>query len=244
MKIRTLAISTLIMAQLALAGTPTATPPDAGHVVAEMVLHNLQRQTRLEGYRGLRLYVLENKHLHKHAEMLVRTTCNPDGSKHFDILSERGWKAANNHVFRKMLKSEEKLSLPPEQTRAKLDESNYRFRMVDTEELNGRQTYVLEVLPKRSDPFLVKGRIWVDANDFAVVRVEGEPAKRPSFWVRKTSFTQTYTKQGSFWFAQYTQSVNHVLFFGQTEVTISYFGYEPASVRPVSAEVSEQVTEP
>lgn len=244
MRTPSLALLILAIAPLALAGAPDVTPPTAGQVVAQMALRNLQRRTSQGGYRGIRLYVLENKGLEKHAQMLVRTTCNPDGSKHFDVLSEQGWKAANNHVFRKMLESEERLSLSSQQDRTQLSERNYRFRMIDTEELNGRQTFVLEVSPKRNDQFLVKGRIWVDANDYAVVRVEGEPAKRPSFWVRKTSFTQTYEKQSNLWFAKRTQSVNHVLFFGETEVTIFYLNYEPGLIGPVTAEVSEPVTKP
>lgn len=241
---RTLAILVLIVAPLAVAGTPDMTPVTADQVVTKMALHNLQRQTHLGGYQGMRLYVLENDRLKKHAEMLVRTTCSPDGTKHFDILSERGWKEAANHVFRKMLESEEKLSLPSGKDRTQLSESNYRFRMIDTEELNGRPTYVLEISPKRKDQFLIKGRIWVDANEYALARVEGVPAKRPSFWVRDTNFTQIYDKQGGFWFAKRTQSVNHVLFFGRTEVMIFYLNYEPIQLRPVTTEVSEQVTAP
>jgi Fe-S cluster biosynthesis and repair protein YggX len=244
MRKSTLAILILVFAPFVFAETPDTTPLTANQVVAKMVLHNLQRETRLGGYRGMRLYVLDNKRFHKHAEMLVQTTCNPDGSKHFHILSEEGWSAANNHVFRKMLASEERLSLSSGQDRTRLDESNYRFRMIGTETLNGRRTYVLEVVPRRKDQFLVKGRIWVDANEYALVRVEGEPGKRPSFWVRKTDVTQTYEQQGRFWFAARTQSVNRVLFFGQTDVTIFYFDYEQGLVKPVSPEVSELVTEP
>lgn len=244
MRTPTLALLILIAAPLAFAGSPDATAPTADQVVAQMIQRNLQRQALMNGYRGMRLYILENNGLHKHAEMLVRTTCNPDGSKHFDILSEKGWKAANTYVFRKMLESEEKLSHSSEKKTTQLTESNYQFQMIGTEDFNGRQTYVLQVVPKRSDRYLFKGRVWVDASDFAVVKVEGEPAKRPSFWVRKTEFTQTYAKQGGFWFATRTQSVNHVLFFGDTEVTILYFDYEPASIDPQAAQVSEQVALP
>ncbi len=38
--------------------------------------------------------------------------------------------------------------------------------------------YVLNLLPKTKNKYLYRGKIWVDAKDFAVVRIEGEPAKK------------------------------------------------------------------
>jgi len=60
----------------------------------------------------MRRYVLENQHLHKRAEMLVEVQGDRDGTKHFEILSEEGWKAAHKHVLRKMLESESDTSRP------------------------------------------------------------------------------------------------------------------------------------
>ena len=88
---------------------------------------------------------------------------------------------------------------------------------------------MIQVLPKREDKYLFEGRIWVDAEDFAVVRVEGKPAKNPSFWTRSVHFVQQYHKSGTFWFPLSTESVTEARIFGKTEVTISYFDYQPNS---------------
>jgi hypothetical protein len=48
--------------------------------------------------------------------------------------------------------------------------------MVGTEEIEGRRTYVINVIPKRREKYLMEGRIWVDATDYALVRAEGKPA--------------------------------------------------------------------
>jgi Fe-S cluster biosynthesis and repair protein YggX len=215
--------------------------PSTNEIVARLALRNFQRQTLLAGYQGMRLYSLENRKLHKQAEMLVRVKCEEDGSKHFEVVSEQGWKAAINHVFRKMLESEEKLSGPSEREKTELTEHNYNFRSVGTAELNGRQAYVLAVVPKRHDQFLFRGRVWIDAKDYALVRVEGEPAKKPSFWIRSIRFSHTYTKNGPFWFAARTQSATRVFFFGETEVTISYFDYRPHVFAPLNLELVDQV---
>ena len=50
---------------------------------------------------------------------MVSVLCDANGTKHFQVVSEDGWKSANKHVLRKMLDSESETSLPdyPPQTR-------------------------------------------------------------------------------------------------------------------------------
>ena len=49
-----------------------------------MLASDTQRQQSLSGYEGTRRYVLVNDHMHKRAEMVVRVTGDPDGTKHFE----------------------------------------------------------------------------------------------------------------------------------------------------------------
>ena len=91
----------------------------------------------------------------------------------------------------------------------------------------GRATYAIDITPRRHEERLFQGRIWVDAEDYALVRAEGKPAKNPSFWIRSVHFVHTYQKAGSFWFPVATESVSEVRIFGATKVTINYFDYTP-----------------
>jgi len=63
---------------------------------------------------------------------------------------------------------------------------NYRFQLVGYESGPFGAMYVLTVEPRKNEKYLYRGRIWVDADDFAVVRLEAEPAKNPSFWTKKS----------------------------------------------------------
>jgi hypothetical protein len=92
--------------------------------------------------------------------------------------------------------------------------------------------YVLEAIPKREDKSLFRGRIWVDTGDYALARVEGEPAKNPSFWTRKVQFVQQYYKTGAYWFPMETTSETDARMFGTTDVSIRYFDYRPAFDKP------------
>jgi hypothetical protein len=214
------------IASIAADGPPA---PSSDEIISKMMLRSVQRQVLLGRYSGMRLYVLENERMHKRAQMLVRINLEPTGEKHLAIVSEEGWEASNKHVLRKMLSSEEETSTPGQQNKTQLNFENYYFRIAGTEDIAGRPAYVLDVVPKRRDKYLIRGRIWVDAEDFAFVQAEGQPAKNPSFWTRSIRFTQLYSKHGQFWFAARTQSVTEALIFGRTNVTISYFGYDGKS---------------
>jgi hypothetical protein len=197
-----------------------------------MAAHDLQRQASIEGYAGMRRYVLENHHFQKRAEMLVRVQGDPDGTKHFDVVSEEGWKAANTHVLHKMLESESETSHPELGASAKLNFTNYDFAFVSTERVADRMAYVLEITPRRKEKYLFRGRIWVDAEDYALVRAEGNPAKNPSFWTKSTHFVHVYQKSGALWFPLSTESVTEARIFGTTEVNIQYFDYAAKPSHP------------
>jgi len=206
--------------------------PTADEVVANMYAHDTLREAASGGYTGSREYVLENRLLKKSAQMLVRVTCDETGTKHFEVLSEDGWKSANKRVLRQMLLTESDSSRPDTRPRSRITADNYTFRMISTEPLDGRMAYVIETLPKREDKALFRGRIWVDTEDYALARVEGEPAKNPSFWTRKVQFVQHYYKDGAYWFPMETISETDARVFGATDVSIRYFDYKPALGTP------------
>lgn len=202
-------------------------PPDADTVVARMLGRDAQRQMLIDGYRGMRRYVLQNERTQKHAEMLVRVEGDADGTKHFEVVDEEGWKAAHKHVLHKMLESEAEASHPQIRIKTRLSPENYEFHMVSRELLGGRMAYAIDIIPKRHEERLFEGRIWIDSEDYALVRAEGKPAKNLSFWTRSVHFVHTYRKCGPFWFPTSTESVSEVRIFGSTNLTINYFDYAP-----------------
>ena len=201
--------------------------PSADAVVARMLAQDAHRRMLIDGYRGMRRYVLQNKRMHKDAEMLVRVECDADGAKHFEVVNEEGWKAAHKHVLHKMLESEAEASHPQVLIKTRLSTDNYKFHMVGTEVVGLRPAYAIDLTPKRHEERLFEGRIWIDAQDYALVRAEGKPAKNPSFWTKSVHFVHTYQKSGPFWFPASTDSVTEVRIFGSTSLTINYFDYAP-----------------
>ena len=220
-----LSSSFLIFAALIAAQDPGQQLPSADDVVAKMIEGDNQRQAALHGYTGVRRYVLENSRHHKRAEMLVTVTSLDDGSKQFQTVSATGWGVARNHVFPRLLESESEASLPDVRERSRITPENYFFEMVRRDYVNQHPAYVIAITPKTPNKYLVHGRIWIDVDDYAIVRIEGKPAKNPSFWIKSVHFVHTYQKSGSFWLPVSDHSVTDARILGTTELTIEYFNY-------------------
>lgn len=219
-------LPTLLALMFVTRDTPDkAALPSAEEVVAKMVQHDDERRAALQGYTGLRRYVLENSKHHKKAEMVVRMSYHKDGSKEFVVESCTGWGGARQHVFPRLLEAESEASRPGSPENSRVAPENYSFAMLRVDQVDGRKTYVLEVAPKKQKTYLVRGTIWVDAEDFAIVRMEGAPAKNPSFWIKSVHFGHKYQKVGPFWLAASDNSVTDVRIFGPTELRIDYFDY-------------------
>jgi hypothetical protein len=82
------------------------------------------------------------------------------------------------------------------------------------------------VQPRSNNTFLFRGRIWVDGNDFAITRVEGQPAINPSWWTIKTDFQRSYQKIDHFWLPESNQGETKVRVLGTAVLSIEYRDYE------------------
>jgi hypothetical protein len=197
----------------------------AQDVISRMLEADQIRATRLLGYTSRRRYLMESKRFGKPAEMTVRFSFRYPDTKSFEILSEQGPPAVRNRVFRRMLETEVKAAKGAAHGEGQISPRNYNFKLLGSELLNGRGTYLLEAAPKTRNPYLFRGRIWIDAKEFSIVRIEGRPTQNPSFWIRKSEFVHEYKKVGQFWLAALDRADTEVYFFGEAILTIEYTDY-------------------
>ena len=205
-------------------GSPPS--PTTSEILERMVQADHNRLAALAGYSAIRHYRFDNEKFNKHAEMTVRISCAADGTKTFEVLSESGSGFVRNHIIRKMIDAEEESSRKGARKETRIIPDNYDFRLVGTEPWNGRMSYVLEINPKKPTKFSICGRIWVDAEDFAIARIAGRPAKNPSFWIRSVQVVQQYGRDGQFWRPALNRSVAQARIFGRTEVVIESSRYK------------------
>ena len=207
--------------------TAPATPLSAEEIIARVVEMNAVRAKALDNYSSVRSYHLECHCLsHKKADMLVRVDYQAPNKKEFTILSESGSASVRNKVFKKLLEAEQESTRPENQQRSAITLENYTFAVVDYQKTEASEIYVLNAQPRTNNKFLFRGRIWVNGKDFAITRVEGEPAVNPSWWTVKTDFKRSYEKLGEFWLPESNESTTKVRIFGTAVLTITYGDYQ------------------
>jgi hypothetical protein len=211
-------------------------PMTAEQVVQNLVQMNRYRAEALHSYQGSRAYRAEYRGFPKNraAEMAVSVKY-VSGKKQFVIESSSGSGLIIDKVLKTLLEAEAEATDVDSQRQSALTDDNYRFTLIGYERGSPEGTYVLRVEPRTDGKFLYRGRIWVDEKDFAVVRLEAEPAKNPSFWTRKTEIVQQYKKVGNFWLPAYNHSSTAIRFGGHAELTIDYNEYEITSASQVSS---------
>ncbi len=170
-------------------------------IVNNLVRRNLERAQALSAFQGTRVYRLDYRGFPgaRRAEMTVDVKYQSPATKEFTIRSSSGSKLLIERVLNKLLQSEQEALTPESQSHVALNNENYTFALTGQESTPAGSYYILAVEPRTKDKLLYRGRIWVDATDFAVARIEAAPAKNPSFWIKDTEIEHVYIKVGEFW---------------------------------------------
>jgi hypothetical protein len=215
-------------------GQPALPALSADQIVQRLMEKNKERADALQHYSGTRSYRLEYRGFPASAEATMEVEVNFDApaSKRFTIVNATGSKLIQNRVFHRLLESEEQAGDSSNRQHTELGPGNYTFSLAGTEGTN----YVLNVEPKEETRFLYRGKIWVDARDFAVTRIEAQPARNPSFWTTKSVIHHTYQKlDNGFYLPKENKTVTSVRLGGVATLTIEYQAYQVTAAKPVAS---------
>jgi hypothetical protein len=205
----------------------------ADQVVQHLMEKNKERADGLQHYIGTRSYRLEYRGFPASADATMEVEVNFDApaTKRFTVVSATGSKLIQNRVFHRLLESEEQAGESSNRKHTELGPDNYTFSLAGTEGTN----YVLNVEPKEQTRFLYRGKIWIDSHDFAVTRIEAQPAKNPSFWTTKSVIHHTYQKvDNGFYLPKENKTVTSVRLGGVATLTIEYQTYQVTVAKPVA----------
>ena len=235
----------MLIAAPSLAGSDSGAQPSspaspsfsANQVVDSLVRRNQERAKALLHSEATRVYRLVYRGFpgDREAEMTVEATYNSPSSKEFKVVSESGSKLIRDRVFRKLLESEKEAAQPAMSTATLLNRDNYNFELVGYEPAKSGGQYVLQVIPKRRSKYVYRGKVWVDGTDFAVTRIEAEPAQNPSFWTKKSEIHHEYEKVEAFWLPARNESVSYIRLGGRATLTIEYKDYRVTDARRADA---------
>lgn len=218
-------------------------PPQAGlsaaQIVVQMQAHDRIQKQELQHYQSLRVYRVEYRGYSARikAQMKVLFQYDAVSGKSFRILSQSGSSFLCKEVLKRAVDSEEQASRQKGSTA--LTSANYTFRLLGKDTVNGRLAYILKVTPLKPEKFLYKGKIWIDATDFALVKIEAAPAKNPSFWISRTTIRFRNAITDGFWLPQETSSKTSVRIGGNAVLTIHYGPYQIASPAAPPARIAQ-----
>jgi hypothetical protein len=205
-------------------------------VVANLQRENALRAAALTRFEGTRVYRVQYRGFpgDHDAEMVVHVTFHAPSSKEFTVVSQTGSKFIGDHIFKKLLEGEQEAANEENRRHSALSTENYDFTLSGYEDSPDGGRYILDLLPKTKNKYLYRGKIWVDAKEFAVVRIEAEPAKNPSFWIRKTDVVHRYVKVDGFWLPVENHSESVIRLGGKAVLSIEYRDYKIVEATPLN----------
>ena len=201
-----------------------STAPNVTTIVARMAQARTENRSRLRPYIVTRDYKLFGKERAKiKAQVVADVSFVPPNSKQYAIEQAKGT-GLGEKIVRRMLESEAAAAKDYRSTDFSPD--NYDFRFIRKEIVSGQPCYVLEMIPRRIEENLLRGNIWVDANTYRIHRVDGGPAKNPSWWLREVRIVLLYSDVEGMWLQTALESTAKVRFLGQHTMESRDVNYE------------------
>jgi hypothetical protein len=211
--------------------------PAAETIVARMDQVRTENRSRLRPYDVVRSYQLSgHNQLQTKAEVIADISYIPPDVEHYRIRKASG-QGLSEIVVRKVLESE--IAVLLKQSESEISPANYAFRLLREDFRNGHRCYVLELRALRKDPNLIQGTIWVNAVTFVIERMEGRPAKPPSWWVHNIYVAVDFRDIDGMWLQTALYSTAEVRLLGQHTLVSRIVEYKmgevDAAVTPAAA---------
>lgn len=198
---------------------------NAAHIFDELLAHNALRTANLVNYTAFRTYQVVDPKGKVHAEVVGRMEFRAPDRKSFLVTSEKGSVVVRRLALNALIAGEIENTAGKQHHDSAITPANYSLDLLGEQKIGPYRCFVAQAMPKRSDKYLFEGKIWIDAQDYAVVRIEGHPAKKLSFWLQRADFVRQYQKIGDFWLPQRDMTFVDVRLYGKKVLTIDHHDY-------------------
>jgi len=194
-------------------------------VFTELATHNQRRAAALRDYSDLRTYQVVDLAGKVHAEEIGHMEYIAPDKKTFTITSETGSGMVRRMALKPLINSEIEAATGKQHHDSTISAENYSLNLLGEQQIGPYRCFVAEAVPKRKDKYLFEGKLWIDAADYSVVRIEGHPAKKLSFWIQRAEFVRQYQKIDGFWLPQKDETMVQVKLYGKKVLTIEHRNY-------------------
>jgi hypothetical protein len=212
----------------------------ADQLFAELDAHNELRKSALHDYTARRTYQVVDVKGKVHAEEIGRMEFRAPDKKKFVVTSETGSGVIRRMALNPLISSEVEAAAGKEHHDSAISPENYSLELLGEQQVGPHRCFVAQAVPKRKEKYLFEGRVWVDVDDYAVVRIEGHPAKKLSFWIQRADFVRQYQKIGSFWLPQRDETLVQVRMYGKKVLTIDHRDYVVNAAQDTEGEAPVQ----
>lgn len=137
-----------------------------------------------------------------------------------EALPSEGSQLIRSRVFEKILEAEKEANKT--QQDVSITPSNYNFALLGQENCDGTACYRLRIISKQKSKYSINGQIWVDAEDGAIIRLQGSPAQRPSFWTLSTEIERQYKCINGVWLCVEMDSSSDIFITGRSTLRADY----------------------
>jgi len=206
--------------------------PDLKTIVDGMVNARQENRAHIRPYTVKRDYQLLDVQLQPKARIVADITYLPPGQKWYSVESSSG--GLGEKILRDILAKQES---PSKEPLKEVSPEYYDFQYVGQEVQDGRLCYVLAITPRRDDKDLIRGKVWIDAEDYKTHMIEGEPVKSPSWWVHDLHIVMSFASVDGMWLHTFTRAVANVRFKGKYVMMsrdLEYRTAEQVATRPIS----------
>ena len=208
----------IFVATLASSSKVPSSPADIESLNLNLILQRLeeaqhQDPAQSRPYEVIREYkVFRGDEKQPTSEVMAQITFAPPATKTYKITQARG-NSSGEKMVRELLDRETQSA--KKGLGSQISRTNYDFVFLREETFGVVPEHVLRIVPKRKDKNLLRGWIWVDARTFRIRRIEGVPAKSPSFWIKDIHITLQFADVNGMWIPTSFDAMATVRLLGQ-----------------------------
>ena len=223
-----------LVVAVSLHNQPSAVPfaqnePDGASVIRLLDASVQSRYNHVLGFTDIEHYqVFRGKdEAHAAAEMTVKDTYKRGVGKTYEIQSQSGSTIIRHLGLQPLLDNEKAVNIPGNVEKSWFNSANYEMKVEPggPQPLDERSCYVVDVTARQKAGNTINGKIWVDASDGALVKIDGIASKSPSTFAGATHLMRQYIEVEGYPMAAHARAESNSAMFGRTVVTIDYSEY-------------------
>ena len=204
-------------------GSLSAPGPDLASIIQRMTQAQLDNHNRIKAYSLTREYKLFDQGASTPKSQVVATiNFLPPNAKSYDIEQSTG--GMGERVVRRILDHE--VDVTRDFRDAMVNAQNYDFDLLGEETIGAYPCYKLNITARHERKDLLNATLWVDKDSYRILRIEGEPAKNPSFWVKDVHVILSFNEVAGMWMQTETHAVARLRFGGEYKLTSHDLNYD------------------